>query len=248
MIQGGFAMGRTTPRAQLFVDGQAVGQASAQGLFVIGFDRDSPAQSILRVATPAGSVTRTLAIAPGTFDIQRIDGLPQDQVEPSDPALLARIAAEVRRKAAGFASDVDSDNFQNGFINPVPGARLSAHFGGQRILNGQPRTPHYGTDLAAPIGTPVIVPAPGTVCFAESDLHFEGALVMIDHGQGLISAYLHLNRVDLQHGQVVQRGQSLGAVGMRGRATGPHCCWRMKWRDRHLDPYLMLGARAPAAT
>ena len=246
MVQGGFAMGHTTPRAQLFVDGQPVGQASAAGYFIIGFDRDAPALASLRVATPAGSLTRALSVAPGSFDIQRINGLPPSQVTPQDPALLARIAAESRRKAAGFASRVDSDAFRDGFATPLAGYRLSGRFGGQRILNGEPRRPHYGADLAAPTGMPIRSPAPGVVAFAESDLHFEGALILIDHGQGLISAYLHCSRVDVQRGQVLQRGQVIGAVGARGRATGPHLCWRLKWRDRNLDPMLLLGAHAPA--
>jgi murein DD-endopeptidase MepM/ murein hydrolase activator NlpD len=243
--QGGFAFGRAAPRAALAVDGVAVGQASRNGLFVIGFDRDSPPAARLEVVTPAGVTDRTIDVAPGDFDIQRIDGLPNDQVAPTDPALLARIKAEAERKAMGFASNVDADDFRDGFVLPVQGARLSARFGGQRILNGQPTRPHYGSDLAAPIGTPVRAPAAGQVCFAEANLHFDGALVMIDHGQGLISCYLHLSRVDAIAGRRIERGEMVGAVGMEGRATGPHLCWRMKWRGRNLDPMLMVGQRAP---
>ena len=103
-----------------------------------------------------------------------------------------------------------------------------------------------GLDLAAPIGAPVRAPAPGLVCFAETNLYFDGSLVLIDHGQGLISGYLHLSRIDAVVGQILQRGDPIGAVGMEGRATGPHLCWRMKWRGRNLDPLLMVGASAPA--
>jgi murein DD-endopeptidase MepM/ murein hydrolase activator NlpD len=245
MVQGGFAFGRTVPRAQIALDGQIVERASSRGLFVLGFDRDSPPQAQLRVTTDRGTVTRPLAIAPGSFDIQRIDGLAQNQVTPTDPALLARIRREAARKAAGFASSVDSDDFSAGFDNPLPGARQSARFGGQRILNGEPRRPHYGADLAAPTGTPVRAPAPGYVSFAETGLHFEGSLVLIDHGQGLISCYLHLSRVNVGRGQTLQRGQVLGLVGSEGRATGPHLCWRLSWHGRHLDPMLLVGARAP---
>ena len=243
--QGGFAFGRATPRAALRVDGLPVGQASQNGLFVIGFDRDSAPTARLDVSGAAGDSQQTLAIAPTQYDIQRIDGLPNDQVAPSDPVLLARIKAEAERKAQGFASNIDADEFRDGFVMPVQGARLSARFGGQRILDGVPSRPHYGSDLAAPIGTPVRAPAAGYVAFAESNLHFDGALVMIDHGQGLISCYLHLSRVDAIKGQWIKRGDMVGAVGMEGRATGPHLCWRMKWRGRNLDPMLMVGARAP---
>ena len=244
--QGGFAIGRTQPRAQVLLDGEDVGPASAQGLFVVGFDRDGPPDAEIRVRTQDGEAAHRAEIAKGVFDIQRISGLPEDQVTPTDPALLARLEAEARRKAEGFASRADIDDFKDGFVLPVHGFRLTAHFGGQRILNGEPKRPHYGDDLAAPVGTPVSAPAGGVVSFAETGLHYEGGLIMIDHGQGLVSCYLHLSRVDVSRGQSVRRGQPIGAVGKEGRATGPHLCWRLKWRGRNLDPMLLVGAGAPA--
>ena len=244
--QGGFAIGRTQPRAQVLLDGEDVGPASAQGLFVVGFDRDGPPDAEIRVRTQDGEAAHRAEIAKGVFDIQRISGLPEDQVTPTDPALLARLEAEARRKAAGFASRADIDDFKDGFVLPVHGFRLTAHFGGQRILNGEPKRPHYGDDLAAPVGTPVSAPAGGVVSFAETGLHYEGGLIMIDHGQGLVSCYLHLSRVDVSRGQSVRRGEIIGAVGKEGRATGPHLCWRLKWRGRNLDPMLLVGAGAPA--
>ncbi|WP_374345329.1 M23 family metallopeptidase [Phenylobacterium sp.] len=229
----------------MFVDGVMEGQASEAGYFFVGFDRDAPAQVEIKVATPDGEATHIAVIAPGLFNIQRIDGLPQDQVSPQDPVLLARIAAEVERKTAGFASLVDLDAFRTGFITPVAKYRLSAKFGGQRILNGEPKRPHYGDDLAAPVGTPIRAPAAGVVAFAETGLHFEGGLTLIDHGQGLITAYLHQSRIDVKAGDSVARGQVIGAVGKEGRVTGPHLCWRMKWHGRNLDPMLLVGAKAP---
>jgi murein DD-endopeptidase MepM/ murein hydrolase activator NlpD len=245
LVQGGFAMGRTAPRADVLVDGAVVGKAAADGLFVVGFDRDAPAQVIVSVRTAEGEASRTLSIGKTDYDIQRIDGLPADEVTPVDPALLARIARETERKNVGFASRADIEAFKDGFVLPVAGARLSARFGGQRILDGEPKRPHYGTDLAAPVGTPVMAPADGVISFAESGLHYEGGLIMIDHGQGLLSLYLHLSRIDVAVGQKVVRGQTIGAVGREGRATGPHLCWRAWWRGRHLDPMLLVGAAAP---
>jgi murein DD-endopeptidase MepM/ murein hydrolase activator NlpD len=116
---------------------------------------------------------------------------------------------------------------------------MSGAWGNQRVLNGVPATPHMGFDIAAPAGTPIKAPASGTVSLAESDLHYEGGLVFIDHGQGLISMYLHMSRVDVKPGDVVVQGQTIGAVGAKGRATGPHLCWRMKWRDRYLNPAIV---------
>lgn len=241
-VQGGHAVGRTTPRATIDVDGQVLTTASAGGWFVVGFDRDAPPTSRLTVTTADGSAVDERAIAPGDFDIQRIDGLPPEQVTPTDPALLERIAAENARKLAGFASQADLEGFRDGFILPVAGARRSARFGGQRILNGEPKRPHYGVDLAAPVGTPVRAPASGLVCFAETGLHYEGGLVLIDHGQGLVTAYLHLSRILAPAGTSVRQGQLIAETGKEGRATGPHLCWRMKWRGRNLDPSLLVGA------
>ena len=244
--QGGFAIGRTAPRAQVLLDGEEAGLASAHGLFVVGFDRDGPPTAEIRVRTPDGEAAHRCEIAKGVFDIQRISGLPEDQVTPTNPALLARLEAEARRKAEGFASHADIDDFGDGFVLPVHGFRLTAHFGGQRILNGEPKRPHYGDDLAAPVGTPVHAPAGGVVAFAETGLHYEGGLILIDHGQGLVSCYLHLSRVGVERGQRLARGELIGAVGKEGRATGPHLCWRLKWRGLNLDPMLLVGARAPA--
>ena len=246
-VQGGYAIGRTAPRAQILVDGVAVTRASASGYFVIGFDRDAGPRATIRAVTAGGGAEHIADIAPTSYDIQKIDGLPQDTVTPSDPALLARIHAEAQRKAIGFASRADTDDFKGGFSMPLQSYRQSARFGGQRILNGVPKRPHYGADLAAPVGTPVMAPADAVVAFAETGLHYEGGLILLDHGQGLITDYLHLSRIDVKRGQRVRRGQVIGAVGKEGRATGPHLCWRMKWRDRNLDPMLFVGARAPGA-
>ena len=245
--QGGTLIGRTLPGAGVSLDGVALTQASSGGLFVVGLDRDCPADIVLSVSRDGQRIDeRRVAVAPGDFDIQRIDGLPPQQVRPQGEALLARIAAEAERKARGWASEVETEDFAGGFTSPLRKFRLSGRFGGRRILNGEPMPPHFGADLAAPEGTPILAPAPGRVCFAETGLHFEGGLTMIDHGQGLVTAYLHQLKVGVRPGQSVARGQVIGAVGQEGRATGPHLCWRMKWRDRRLDPMLLLGVRAPA--
>jgi murein DD-endopeptidase MepM/ murein hydrolase activator NlpD len=245
--QGAALIGRTRPGATIAIDGDLLGEASKSGLFVVGFDRDAPAESKLALAKGKWCEIQPLDIAPVDYDVQKIDGLPQDQVTPEDPALLARIAEEAKRKAKGFASRDDSENFRTGFIMPLKATRQSSRFGGQRILNGVPNRPHYGADFAAPVGTPVHAPAAGLVSFAETGLHFEGALILIDHGQGLISAYLHLSKVLVSQGERVTQGQLIGEVGQEGRATGPHLCWRMKWRNRNLDPTLLVGVVAPRA-
>lgn len=239
-VQGGHALGRTWPNALVFVDGEALSAASDAGWFVVGFDRDAPASVEIEARADRRSARRVLQIARGEFRTTRIDGLPPATVEPTDPALLERIRREVALKTEGFASRAATDHFRDGFDWPLEGFRITSPWGAQRILNGTPARPHYGVDLAAPQGTPVRAPAAGRVTLAEPDLHFEGGLVLLDHGQGLITAYLHQSRLDVRAGQDVVRGQILGRVGMSGRATGPHLCWRMKWRDRNLDPSLLV--------
>ncbi len=239
-VQGGHATGRTWPRALIFVDGESLTTASADGAFIVGFDRDAPGSVQIEARLNGRSAMRTLDIAPGQFSQSRIDGLPPATIEPDDPALLARIQREVALKAEGFASRTDADHFSGGFIWPLESFRVTSRWGSQRILNGTPARPHHGIDLAAPQGTPIRAPADGRVTLAQPALHFEGGLVLIDHGQGLITAYLHQSRLDVRAGQDVMRGDPIGRVGMTGRATGPHLCWRMKWRDRNLDPSLMV--------
>lgn len=243
--QGGYALGRTTPGALIFVDGEALTTASTAGLFVVGFDRDAGPSVQIEARGEGRTARRTLDIAPYAFPSTRVNGLPPSTVEPTDPALLERIQREIALKTEGFASRIDADDFRDGFVWPLETYRVSSAWGAQRILNGTPARPHYGIDLAAPQGTVIRAPADGRIAFVRPDMHFEGGLTLIDHGQGLITCYLHQSRLDVQQGQRVRRGDPLGRVGMTGRATGPHLCWRMKWRDRNLDPSLMVGAQAP---
>lgn len=239
-VQGGHALGRTWPRALIFVDGESLTAASAGGAFVIGFDRDAPASVQIEARLADRSVRRTLDIARGRFPTTHVSGLPPETVEPSDPELLARIQREIVLKTEGFASRIDADHFRDGFDWPLESFRVTSRWGSQRVLNGTPARPHYGIDLAAPQGTAIRAPAAGRVALAQPGLHFEGGLVLIDHGQGLITACLHQSRLDVVAGQDLARGEPVGRVGMTGRATGPHLCWRMKWRDRNLDPSLLV--------
>jgi murein DD-endopeptidase MepM/ murein hydrolase activator NlpD len=240
-VQGGHALGRTWPRALIFVDGESLTAASADGAFIIGFDRDAAASVQIEARLGDHAVRRTLDIAPGRFPSTRVNGLPASTVEPSNPALLARIQREIVVKTEGFASRIDADYFRDGFDWPLEGFRVTSLWGSQRVLNGTPARPHYGIDLAAPQGTVIRAPAAGRVTLAQPGLHFEGGLVLIDHGQGLVTAYLHQSRLDVAAGQDLRRGDPIGRVGMTGRATGPHLCWRMKWRNRNMDPSLLAN-------
>lgn len=239
-VQGGHLIGRTWPRALVFLDGEALTTASADGWFIVGFDRDAPLSHRITARSGSREHSTEVTLAQGQFPSHSISGLPPSTVAPQDPALLARIREQAAVKAEAYASRLDADYFREGFSAPLETMRVTSAWGSQRILNGTPAQPHYGVDLGAPTGAPITAPAAGLVTLAESDFHYEGGLIFIDHGQGLITAYLHQSRVEVSVGQTVYRGQLIGRVGARGRATGPHLCWRMKWRDRNLDPSLLL--------
>jgi murein DD-endopeptidase MepM/ murein hydrolase activator NlpD len=245
--QGGLALCRTLPNAAVSLDGAAVGAADADGWIVLGFTREHGALTQIRARANGVTVSERYDVAPREFDVQRIDGLPQNTVTPSDPAVLARIQRESALKQAGFQSTANIEGFLDGFIRPVEGGRVSGTWGNQRILNGTPSTPHFGYDIAVPAGTPIRAPAAGVVTLAEPDMHYEGGLVFIDHGQGLITMYLHMSRLDVHAGDTVEQGQVIGAVGSSGRATGPHLCWRMKLRNtQQLDPSVAIEGLAEA--
>lgn len=243
--QGGVALCRATPGAEILVDGAAAGRADAQGWAVIGFTREQGALARVSARTDAGQTDAEYAIAAREFDIQRVNGLPPQTVNPTDPAVLARIERDTVLKREAFASNAELRGWLDGFIMPLEGT-VTGRWGNQRILNGEPRDPHFGYDIAAPEGAPIRAPASGVVTLARPDMHFEGGLVLIDHGQGLTTMYLHMSRLDVASGDRVVQGQVIGAVGARGRATGPHLCWRMRWRSRQLDPSVAIDGLAAA--
>lgn len=243
--QGGVVVCKTAPGAILAVDGEDRGPADASGWVVAGFDHDAMASETFTVRTATETKTVVYAVAPRTFSVQRVNGLPPQTVTPTEPAVLARIKAEEALKEEARKSRAPSEGFLQGFIWPIQGV-MSGAWGNQRILNGVPKSPHMGFDIAAPAGTPIHAAADGVIAMANPDMFFDGGLVMLDHGQGLTTYYLHMSRVDVVNGQAVHQGDVIGAVGMKGRATGPHLCWRMRWRDRQLDPSLAVQALATA--
>lgn len=236
--QGGAVLCKTIPGATANVGGIDT-IVDGNGYFVAGFDRDAAKQEFISVSANGKKIiSKSFSVKPREYDVQRIDGLPPSQVSTFTEEQLAHIKASSARKKVGFASRVKHMGFADGFTPAVTGTK-SSDFGNQRILNGEPKRPHYGVDIAAPEGTPIYAPADGIVSLADDDLYFEGAMVLIDHGQGLISMYLHMSDIDVAVGQKVKRGDQLGAVGAKGRATGAHLCWRLKWRNRNLDPELL---------
>ena len=237
--QGALLHGRITPGSRLDLAGEAV-PVAPDGRFVIGLDRDAPAQVTVRVrATDGATDSRVLDVAPRDWAIQRIDGLPPAKVTP-DPALAERLAAERARILAVRDRRTMTTDWAEGFVWPVEG-RISGVFGSQRILNGQARAPHAGVDVAAPEGTPVGAAAPGTVVLADADQYLTGGTVLIDHGMGVTSVYAHLASITVDLGQRVAAGEPIGTVGATGRATGPHLHWGLSWGRARLDPARLVG-------
>ena len=241
-IQGGFVLGRAPPAALIFVDGEALTAAGAGGLFFVGLDRDCDLSTRIEARRGDWSASEIVAIARGDFPSQTINGLPPTTVDPTDPAVVARIRREGGLKAEAYASRTATEDFAEGFDWPLAQFRISSRWGSQRVLNGTPARPHYGIDMAAPAGTEIRAPAAGLVALAHPDMHYEGGITFLDHGQGLITVYLHQSRLLVETGQRVARGQVIGRVGSSGRATGPHLCWRARWRNRNFDPSTLVGS------
>lgn len=239
--QGALVRGLTLPGSTVTVDGRAV-RVDDQGRFVFGLGREA-APTVTVIARQAGAAPEqaVLAVARRDWQIQRIDGLPPAQVTP-DPATLARIKRENERLAALRRVDRPGDDWAGGFIWPAEG-RISGVYGSQRILNGEPRAPHYGVDVAAATGAPIRASAGGVVVLAEPDLFFTGGTILIDHGAGVLSVYAHLSRVDVHAGQAVRQGAAIGAVGATGRVTGPHLHFGLSWFEVKLDPESVLPPR-----
>lgn len=238
--QGGLAMGRAPAgTTALTLDGTSLAMAP-DGHFLIGFDRDAAATATLVAIRADGSRTvRTLTVTPGDWRLQTLPTLPRQT--PRTPAEIARRTAEIRQIAAARAQVNRTDGWRQRPAWPATG-RISGVFGSQRIYAGEPGAYHGGVDIARPTGTPVASPLDGVVVLAAAiPFSLEGRLLLIDHGLGLGSAFLHLSRIDVRAGDRVTRGQPVGAIGATGRATGPHLHWAMTWAGRRIDPQPLAG-------
>ncbi len=245
MIQGGVVLG-TAPSGTsvLRLDGAPV-PIAADGRFLIAFDRDAkPTASLVATREDGTTLSETLTVAPRAWRIERLNTLARTSQPDAEFARLR--APELAQIAAARRIAADSNGWRQRFLWPATG-RVSGLFGSQRIYKGEPGAYHSGVDVARPTGTPIIAPADGVVILAaDRPFTLEGNLLMIDHGGGLNSAFLHLSRIDVPVGARVRQGQTIGAIGATGRATGPHLHWGMKWRGARIDPLLLAGPM-PAA-
>jgi len=237
--QGGLVLGRAAPGAVVTLDGKNVAVGD-DGSFALGFSRDAAPRAALAVRWADGRAERRmLAVAKRKWRVQRIDGLPPGKVTPGARD-LKRIAADGAAIRAVRDHPTREPWFRSGFVWPAIG-RISGVYGSQRILNGKPRRPHLGLDIAAPAGTPVVAAADGVVALARPDMFFTGKTVLIDHGLGVGTSYSHMSAISVTQGQRVAKGQRIGSIGQTGRATGPHLHWGLAWYRLRLDPRLMVG-------
>lgn len=248
LTQGGWLRGRVAPGTRaITLDGKPIPFAS-DGKFLIAFDRDSgPVAQLLAIQANGTRVAMPLTISPRGWQIEHINaarrpgGITDENYARLRKSELARISAarRIETSAQGWRQD---------FIRPAPG-RFSGRFGSQRVYRGVPGSYHSGLDIAGGANTPYVAPADGVVILAASaPFSLEGNLLMIDHGMGLNSAFLHSAQLLVKEGDTVKRGQQIGRIGATGRATGPHLHWSIKWNERRLDPLLMLPVQAAPAT
>lgn len=241
LIQGGVVLGTAPKHTTMLTFSGASVPVAPDGRFLVAFDRDAGPSATLTATLENGTrVTEILAVAPRSWDISRLTTLPKFPVP--QPEFEARRPGELKQIGAARAMQTDAQGWSQTFMWPVTG-RISTLFGSQRIYaNGEAGAYHSGVDVARPTGTVVLAPADGVVVLAASQpFMLEGYLLMVDHGMGLNSAFMHLSRIDVKVGAHIRRGQPIGLVGMSGRATGPHLHWGMKWRDSRIDPLLLAG-------
>ena len=242
--QGGLLVGTAPANAEIMLGKRRV-PVGADGRFIVGFDRDAAPKAEITVTVPGETPeVRDLIIAKRKWDIERVNGVPQELVTP-DPELEARIAAEQKLLDVARTKVERRPLFETGFIRPIEG-RKSGSFGSQRILNGTPRAPHAGLDLAAPIGTPIHASADGVVSLQKEMMVMTGDTIMLNHGFGLQTMYIHMSKILVTDGQQVKQGDVIGEVGMTGRATGPHLHFAASWYGARLDPETLMAALPPA--
>ena len=238
-IEGGLVIGYTQPGAKVVFQDKKV-KVSKEGIFIIGFHRDEDLRSVLKVKLKSGKkIKKDIVIQKRDYKIQKIFGLPPSKVTPRKPETLKRIRAEnAMAKEARKLVD-DRLDFTESFIWPVIGP-ISGVYGSQRVLNGEPRRPHFGIDIAKPTGTPVKAPASGIVTMAHPDMFFSGGTLILDHGHGLSSSFLHLSEILVEVGDKIKQGDIIAKIGATGRVTGAHLDWRMNLGKKRVDPELLV--------
>ena len=240
-IQGHFIVGKTDPKMKIWIDKKKV-KVTDDGYFVFGIGRDRKYDVVIKVIKDGETKKVIKKVQKRKYNIQRIDGLEEKKVTPPEE-VYERIKKENILIAKAREINSDLDFFKNKFILPVDDAIITGVYGSQRILNGKPRWPHYGIDFAQKLGTPIKAMADGVVTMAEQDLYFTGATLIFDHGHGISTLYMHLDKIFVELGDIVKQGEIIGTVGSSGRSTGPHLDVRLNWFGTRLDPATVLNIK-----
>lgn len=241
--QGGLVIGKVLPGSQVMIGTRAV-PVTPGGKFLFGLDRDAAATVDVDIIAPdGGRETRTLKVVPRQWKIEKVDGVPQKLVTP-DPETEARIAEDNKLMRAARAQIELTPFYESGLVRPAQG-RVSGVFGSQRVLNGTPRAFHAGLDIAGSIGTPVHAAADGIVALQKENMVMTGDTVVLNHGYGLQTTYIHMSKILVTDGERVKQGDVIGEIGMTGRASGPHLHFGVTWFDTRLDPEAVLEVLPP---
>ena len=236
-IQGGLVYGKSIPKTSIKFMKRFIFQDS-DNKFVFGMGRDYPETAVLEIKYNNDIRKINIKIKKQVYKIQKIKGLPKKMVTPPE-SVYKRIIRENKEIAKVRTLNSKINYIFQDFIWPVQGI-ITGVFGSQRILNGKPRRPHYGIDIAASKGTNILAPTDSIVRMAEDNLYFTGGTIMLDHGHGVTSVYSHLSKLLVKKNQKIKKGHVIGHVGSTGRSTGPHLDWRINWFDQRLDPYLFI--------
>ncbi len=236
--QGALLLGKTQPGNEVYLHDKKV-FVNEDGSFVFGLGRDAKAKQTLKIINPdALEKSFNYEVEQREYDIQRIEGVAKKYVAPPKE-VSERIANDNAQVGRARKTMRYVDQFSEGFTWPLLG-RITGVYGSQRVFNGVPKRPHFGLDIAGPVGAPVVAPAPGLVTLAHNDMYYSGGTLIIDHGQGVSSTFIHLSKILVKEGESIKRGQPIAEVGATGRATGPHLDWRINWTNQRLDPFLLL--------
>lgn len=235
--QGAVIVGKVPPNVNVEFKQRKL-QLTRDGKFVIGLGRDAPNVATITTISNGKSEQHSFAVKARTYDIQRVEGVPQATVEPNKEQ-DERIAREAALVAGARKVDLPLDSFAEKFQWPLVGP-ISGVYGSQRVYNGIPKTPHFGVDIAKPVGTLVKAPVGGVVTLVHPDMFLSGGTLIIDHGHGLSSTFIHLSKILVKEGDKITQGQEIALVGQTGRASGPHLHWAMNWFEERVDPQLLV--------
>lgn len=243
LTQGSLLRGKVAANTLVKVNDTEI-QVSPQGEFVFGFGRDAGLEQNLswKSANATQWQTRVLSLSKREYKLDKIEGVAQKYVSPPTE-VLTRIREDNKKIGAARATRSSHLYFNEAFILPAEG-RISGVYGSQRIFNGEPKRPHYGLDIANKTGTPVVAPASGVVSLAHNDMYYSGGTLIMDHGFGVSSTFIHLSKLHVTEGQLVEQGDIIAEIGATGRVTGPHLDWRINWFKERLDPALLLEQSA----